>query len=106
MRCDCDRYGNADNIHSGGCSFYYAPCPNCDQLMVRGRGLIPGAGMISMWLCDCNDDDLANLGGAYLKIADYLKIVRDEGSQGMGLSLGELAGMGTTDPPPLTIVPA
>lgn len=92
MRCSCDRYGDQDNIHDAGCDFYYVPCPNCEKLMVRGRAVVPGAGMISMWLCDCNEDDLANLGGEYSKIKDYLGYLRNGGHRVMGLALGELAG--------------
>ena len=95
MRCNCERYGVVDSIHEAGCDFYTAPCPNCEQIMVRGRGIVPGAGIVSMWLCDCNGDDLANLGGEYAKIKDFLRRIRS-GKQTvlMGLSLGELTGMG------------
>lgn len=70
---------------------FFTPCPNCGKDMVAARvGGRDSVGILSIWICDCNQDALAQ--GDYANdILSAVSKVRGGNQQCKGIALGSIA---------------
>lgn len=73
-----------------GMEGFFTACPNCGKAMVAARvGGRDEVGILSVWICDCNQDAIGEEYGA--EITTAIRTVRAGNRKGKGITLGSIA---------------